>query len=162
MAAFKPFLADVPSAAVIQLSKACITVLHKAHAAGQQFSTPEALTARATCRAQAVSPAVSTLLFPLFQALHVDPVPVHLEVAWDDLWRQVFDVFVDENGKPTVKVAAASTDVQQPPTARDERCAHALDSLRRPSSAHTSGTPYLSGVSRPTLQAGLLSRCSRR
>ena len=43
MAAFKPVLADVPSAAVIQLSKACITALHKAHAAGQQFSTPDAL-----------------------------------------------------------------------------------------------------------------------
>ena len=43
MAAFKPVLPDVPSAAVIQLSKTCITALHKAHAAGQQFSTPDAL-----------------------------------------------------------------------------------------------------------------------
>jgi hypothetical protein len=123
-ATFEPLLAVPPSTGALALAKECIAVLHAAYAEGLKFSASEVLTARATFMARSECPETTVVLFPYFQQLYTPPRPKDLEAAWADLWLCTCDLFRVENGKPTVTVAAATEETEQPPTERDERCAH--------------------------------------
>lgn len=120
-ATFEPLLAVPPSTGALALAKECIAVLHAAYAEGLKFSASEVLTARATFMARSECPETTVVLFPYFQQLYTPPRPKDLEAAWADLWLCTCDLFRVENGKPTVTVAAATEETEQPPTERDER-----------------------------------------
>ena len=123
-ATFAPLLSEEPSAEALVLAGECITVLHNAYAEGLTFSASEVWTARATFVARSECPETTVGLFPYFRQLYTAPLPDDLEAAWVDLWSCICELFCSENGKPTVTVAAATEDTEQPPTERDERCAN--------------------------------------
>ena len=121
--AYAPLLGPSLSEEARALSTACINALHDAFGEGSKSTTAEQATAWATFTARARCPLTSVELFTRFKVLYTPPLPEHLEIAWDDLWQYICDAFIADNGKPTVTVAAATEDGDEPPTERDERWA---------------------------------------